>query len=300
MTGLKWLLYWTREKIPWVIAALVVLSSNWAANSVQESVAVALSGADLRFSWPRATYIFIFVVLVGLFIKERKGFFQPRTRFLKIERNPEKRKCLIVFLSELDVRHVSPDTGLPEGLELGHDLRGDLKKLIEYKRSSPPWRWEMPLRAIEHHVGKLDTIIVLCSQQSMLQAGRFQKILQGYPELTGVRVHFLVKTRDWSYGLADSYDPRLHHGFNFEHFDELSDALAYLLREFRRGKIGKIPDSDIMIDFTGGTKVASVVAAAITFNRSIKAQYVQTNDPWKAISYDILLASPDTGGLGVS
>jgi sigma54-dependent transcription regulator len=92
----------------------------------------------------------------------------------------------------------------------------------------------------------------------------------------------------------------LHHGFNFEHFDELSDALAYLLREFRRGKIGKIPDSDIMIDFTGGTKVASVVAAAITFNRSIKAQYVQTNDPWKAISYDILLASPDTGGLGVS
>ena len=89
----------------------------------------------------------------------------------------------------------------------------------------------------------------------------------------------------------------IHEGFNFEHFDELSDALAYLLRKFRRGKF---TDSDIMIDFTGGQKVTSVVAAAITFNRSIKAQYVQTNDPWKAISYDILLASPDTGGLGVS
>ena len=251
MNRLKWLLYWTREKIPWVIAALVVLSSNWAANSVQDSVAVALSGADLRFSWPRATYIFIFVVLVVLFIKERKAFFQPRTRFLKIERNPEKRKCLIVFLSELDERHVSPDTGLPEELELRHDLRGDLKKLIDYKRSFPPWRWEMPLRAIEHHLGKLDTIIVLCSHQSMRQAGRFQKILQGYPELTGVNMRFLVKTDDWSYSLADTYDPQIHHGFDFEHFDELSDALAYLLREFRRGKI---PDNDIMIDFTGGRK----------------------------------------------
>jgi len=297
MTGLRWLLYWTKEKIPWVIAALVVLSSNWAANSVQESVAVALNGADLEFSWLRATYILIFVVLVVLFIKERKAFFQPRTRFLKLERNPKKRKCLIVFLSELDERHASPGTGLPEGLELRHDLRGDLKKLIEYKRSSPPWRWEMPLRAIEHHLGKLDTIIVLCSHQSMRQAGRFQKILQGYPELTGVNMRFLVKTDDWAYSLADTYDPQIHEGFNFEHFDELSDALAYLLRKFRRGKF---TDSDIMIDFTGGQKVTSVVAAAITFNRSIKAQYVQTNDPWKAISYDILLASPDTGGLGVS
>ncbi len=29
-----------------------------------------------------------------------------------------------------------------------------------------------------------------------------------------------------------------------------------------------------MIDFTGGQKVISVVAAAVTFNRRIKTQYV--------------------------
>jgi hypothetical protein len=54
-----------------------------------------------------------------------------------------------------------------------------------------------------------------------------------------------------------------------------------------------------MIDFTGGQKVTSVVAAAVACNRTLTAQYVQTNHPYHVISYDIQMASLETGGLGL-
>jgi len=53
-----------------------------------------------------------------------------------------------------------------------------------------------------------------------------------------------------------------------------------------------------MIDFTSGQKPTSIVAATLTFNRKIKAQYVQTNDPWRVLSYDVVYATTDTTGLG--
>ncbi len=53
-----------------------------------------------------------------------------------------------------------------------------------------------------------------------------------------------------------------------------------------------------MIDFTGGQKVTSVVAASLTFNRRIKAQYVQTNPPWQVVSYDVIHGFANPGGLG--
>ena len=58
-----------------------------------------------------------------------------------------------------------------------------------------------------------------------------------------------------------------------------------------------IPESEIMVDFTGGQKPSSVVAAAVTFNRRVKAQYVQTNRPWNVVSYDLILGTSDTPGM---
>lgn len=90
--------------------------------------------------------------------------------------------------------------------------------------------------------------------------------------------------------------PMLEGGWDFERFDDLSRAVLHLLRVFKRQRVR---DDQIMIDFTGGQKVTSVVAASVTFNRTIKAQYVQTNEPYAVISYDILMESLETGGLGL-
>ena len=91
-------------------------------------------------------------------------------------------------------------------------------------------------------------------------------------------------------------EPIAEGGWDFERFDDLSRAVLHLVRAF---KPQRVSDDQIMIDFTGGQKVTGVVAAAVTFNRTIKAQYVQTNHPYDVISYDILMGSPETGGLGM-
>jgi hypothetical protein len=85
-------------------------------------------------------------------------------------------------------------------------------------------------------------------------------------------------------------------GWNFEAFDDLSRALLEVIEFLRRQGAS---ERDIMVDFTGGQKVTSVVAAAVTFNRPTKTQYVQTNRPYRVISYDVLLGTSDTGGLGM-
>lgn len=69
------------------------------------------------------------------------------------------------------------------------------------------------------------------------------------------------------------------------------------MQEFsRRG----INDKDIVIDITGGQKPNSVVGAVVTFNRRIKAQYVQTEGDNAIIQYDVVHDTGDAGGgLGI-
>jgi hypothetical protein len=52
-----------------------------------------------------------------------------------------------------------------------------------------------------------------------------------------------------------------------------------------------LKEKDIIVDFTGGQKVTSVVAVSVTFNRKITSQYVQTGDPWGVIGYDVVVES---------
>jgi hypothetical protein len=51
-------------------------------------------------------------------------------------------------------------------------------------------------------------------------------------------------------------------------------------------------------DFTGGTKVASVAAASITFNLRIECQYVDTNK-LEVRGYDLRIVGGPTGGLDI-
>jgi hypothetical protein len=52
-----------------------------------------------------------------------------------------------------------------------------------------------------------------------------------------------------------------------------------------------------MIDFTGGKKPISFVAAAATLRGEILAQYIDTTYPHKPQIYD-LVASPEVRGVG--
>lgn len=74
--------------------------------------------------------------------------------------------------------------------------------------------------------------------------------------------------------------------FPFDDLDVLSSAMVDLLKYLRFGEGADA--RDIMIDFTGGQKPASVVAAAVTFRGEIRAQYVDTNEPYDTKEYDLV------------
>jgi len=80
-------------------------------------------------------------------------------------------------------------------------------------------------------------------------------------------------------------------GWEFEDFDDLCDGLLELFRLLDdRG----VPNREITVDLTGGYKVTSVVAAAVTFNRDVMAQYVQTERKTnhEPIGYDWVIEDP--------
>ena len=233
-------------------------------------------------------------MMVWLLYLRRHAFFRPRTRFLANE-VPEPKKHLILFLSDLDTSRGKFHNGVPEGLNLSNDLEKDIEAIELHKKTHPLWRWEMPLRGIRTHLGVLKTVTFVCSRESIEQKQWFLDICERYEQLKNVTFYLLVKGHPYLVpASSEVLDPA--QGFDFKSFDELSDAMWRLLKRLRKQKI---LERDIMIDFTSGQKVTSVVAAAITFNREIKAQYVQTNAPWETLSYDVIHASSDTEGLRI-
>jgi len=282
------------ELAPWFAAVGIILGGNLAANAIGEALELWETGASSRFSFLKFSYVIFFAATVFWFYKVRPVIFRPRTRFLRDIESPAEREHLVLFLSGLDLEKGSYVDGVPKGIVLSGDIDRDISALEVHKRSNPPWRWEMPLRAIRHHVGKLKSITFICSPDSIKQAPLLYGILKKYQCLDAPSIQILAKDGNRPVLVRAAEISQRVDGWEFERFDQLSEALDYLLNLFKENEVA---EKQIMIDFTGGVKVTSVVAAAMTFNRRIEAQYVQTNPPWKVVSYDILMGSGDTPGV---
>lgn len=221
----------------------------------------------------------------------------PRSLIDITTEDPEGRAHLILFLSDISDLQGFP-SGVPAWLT-GHDrnLDEDLTRLADEKREAKSrqqrarfWAWEQGLRAIRHHLKKetLKAVTVIASEESVQQVPMFAGLIAAYPVLRERQIDFKIFLRTDDPG---SRLPRLNQdvpaggGWCFEDFTELSQAVHTLLSLLRKDNFY---DPDIMIDFTGGKKVTSVVAAAMTFNSSVKAQYVETEDPWKVLSYSVV------------
>ena len=280
------------ELLPWIVAACTVLSANWAADAFMGTFSVWSSGTIGSFSLTRTIYIVLFTFFAICFYYQRHAFFKPRTRYLKDE-PVEQRKHIVLFLSPLksETKHYN---GVPIGLELSYTLNNDICLMEQHKESNPYWPWEMPLRAIREHLPMLKTVTIICSDKSIIEVNQFLDICKKYAEFSDCSYYLLIPGQRQLIS-AQTVVACYKLGWDFESFNELSDAMWLLCKNFRKQGYA---EKDIMIDFTGGQKVTSVVAAAITFNRKIKAQYVQTSDPWKVLSFDVIHASPDTGGFG--
>jgi len=288
-----------REFSPWVLAAITVLSSNWAADAIADSVRAVLSERKMVISWPRLGCIAFFMLMVWVLYIKRQTFFPPRTRLLRNEA-ADKRKHLFLFLSNI-LPETEKTNGIPDKLTLSFNSLGeDLNIIKNRKKENIRWKWEMPLRAIYHHLGILESVTIICSKESLGQVHLFLNICKKYTQLE--KITFLLLTL--KKGRPEVVDTQLlspenifqardvakFEGLDFENFDQLTDALLCLIRKFKHA------ENDIMIDIPRRTLACR---ASVTFNQKIKAQYVQTGGENEVRSYDVVLASADTGGLGL-
>lgn len=297
--------YWLkfREFMPWIIAMATVFSANWASEMLYETFNERIK-IKLGVHLTLIAHCVFFTIMVYLLYRQRNVFFRPRTRYLTNIEEPEPRKHLTLFLSNIS-KELEKSNGIPEEIRVlfSNDINKFISRIDTLKRTNPSfprWSWEMTIRGIRCHIKDktLKTVTLVCSRESVLQTRMFLNICKQFIQLKDIAFHILIQ-REGKIKLADFAPSTIAEesmGFNFESFDELSHAMLILLREFNRKTY---LEHEIMIDFTGGQKVTSVVAVAMTFNRKIKAQYVQTNDPWKVLSYDVILASSDTERLGI-
>lgn len=290
-----------KELLPWFSGAVAVLSSNWAADAWLKTFNTWSYGTRGTLSYQGAFEIGFFIVMVCILYVQRDKFFTPRTRYFS-NKPAEQREHLIIFLSSLN-KNLKTIEGVPEGLSISGDIDKDIRTLESLKQQRMPnWPWEMSLRAIRHHteplnIGPLKTVTVICSKESIQQAPFFYNICRQYDRLEGVVIQFLSnKKQKIQLEPLRGIDSTSIPGFDFESFDEMSEALGVLLKEFKKKGIR---GREIMVDITGGQKPTSVVGAAMTFNQEIKAQYIQTNPPWDVKSYDVILVAPSTGKLTI-
>jgi len=293
-----------REFCPWLVAAITVLSANLTSNILWETFEVFTGRKDGNIEfWDVFLYLTFFMFMVKV-LSSQKGFFPPRTRYLS-NKNAEKRKHLFLFLSDSSLK-IEKTSGIPDKLKLlFRNIAEDLeimKKAKESKENGVRWNWEMPLRAINHHWGMLETTTLICSKESRKQVHLFLNICRKYNELNDIKFYLLLqkegKPRHLDTAFVDhvndfkSEDFIDYEGLDFESFDELTEAILCLISKYKNA------EKDIMIDITGGKKPTSIVGASVTFNQKIKAQYIQTEDANHALSYDVIRAPRYPGGVG--
>lgn len=284
----------------WWAALSVAMAVHWLA--VESHHVIASLGSDHPPGWREAGHLVIYLMLVALAVQwlyaERLRFFgEARTRELR-QQPAERRPHLILFLSHLRIAQDDPRRGIPEWLAPTRNLKADLDRLRELKQadSKRQWSWEMPLRALAHHAASLRSVTIVCSEESIPQLGWFADIIRSYPLIADAALQVLLDSGDGKIEVRpiEPHAKVEHGGWPFEDFDRLSQGLHRLVDHMLGHDRGR--EQEIMIDFTGGQKVASVVAASITFNRRIKAQYVSTTT-LESISFDIVMETSHETGL---
>lgn len=243
---------------------------------------------------PFFAYLLLFLVAAGLaFYLVRDQLLVVHSRYLEQENMTERTvgaRHLVVLLSDIEEKY--RDSGwLPGDMTSTLSLDGYIEEL---KKREIRWRWEMPLRGLRPHRRTLQSLTLVCSPQSIKQAPAFAGLVEGYQEFENLKVRVWCE-RDDIRSLVKPAIAADCTAFNFNDVNVLSSALVDLLKYLRFKE--RMRPRDIMIDYTGGQKPASVVAAAVTLRGELRAQYVDTNDPDKVLEYD-LVTNPEPKGVG--
>ncbi len=186
-------------------------------------------------------------------------------KFDVFEKEPEKKKILILFLSKnSSVTEESLKKAIEIIKKLGKEDLAPINKLVG--------NWRMPLEAIKYHLPRLEKIVVVTSPQSSEQINLFKILVS---EVFGKDTAKKI--------LEEKLD-------NFESIEKLFKKLDEIYKKLNESGYR---NKDAIIDVTGGQKPISIAGALITFAYTDREfQYVSTNT-YKVKSYDVRVVSND-------
>lgn len=259
--------------------AVVLISGSWLADG--------LKGEILFSDWSDVFANRVWGLLIASFsfsLAFSYGLSRLRHAFANI-RSLSRHECdphrsLILFVStpspesarlDIDSRKLNFQDG-KEPTDLSGNLQQAIKNLND---SGKRWNWQQILRAIQPHfcrkkrLRRLHLIGSSGPRGSFGHLGICKEWLAGY--LPGVE----ITTNDKP-------------GVDFEDFNAMVQHIQETIDEQKKGGEDKekFTDKDIVIDVTGGTKMASIAGSCSTLNTWITFQYVQNNSH-EVYAYDV-------------
>jgi len=272
--------------LPWLLAGFTALISQWAAPSLKNIFEFILLDNKIYQGSLNLDifYVVLFIISFSLFALYTKKHFKPRTKTLTSNiAKPSTHLFLFLSLNKLNISdHIDLENN---GIDsLVHDLNNIKKHKKDVEKIF--WSWEMPLYGISYHSKKLQEIILVCSPESLKQLKEFNNFILGYLKDTKIKIKTLVISPTGNTQMIDinELESKSYTGLVFENFDQLSTHLFNAIKILKKRKIKA---ENIMIDFTGGQKVNSVVGATLTYNSNINLQYISTGS-LEVIGYNIV------------
>ncbi|MCP5535448.1 MAG: hypothetical protein H7A51_04340 [Akkermansiaceae bacterium] len=148
----------------------------------------------------------------------------------------------------------------------GKNLASDIDAL-----DGSMWKWQQLLRAIEPHK-ELKKVILIGSKTGYM------------PGSPGSYASLDECSKLLAPYLPSSCALSLHHeALAFEDFNELKTALRNIITE----EISDVGEGHVAVDVTGGQATTSIAGAAATIGTEAIFQYVQTNEPYAVLYYDV-------------
>jgi hypothetical protein len=190
-------------------------------------------------------------------------------------------------------------------------LKSYLEKIAEFEKlnpTTPRWSWAQPLRGIWHNIrptdsqpGLLQSVIFICSPESMDQAKHMGKILGNFDETAKLEVAVWLQHDEGTLKRVSELarQTSIDNGWNFDAFDVIYESLVRLLAVLTAKGVS---ETEIAIDLTAGLKPNSVAAAAVSIGRPVVNQYVCTNPrdrsaniwEYEVLEYDLMQFSQAT------
>ncbi len=240
------------------ILFLFTLAFGWTVDGLAEIVKIGFGKLGKENIFPFVQLGSGAVVSVLLYFWAKKALEKFKDVNIDVKsHSPKKTKNLILFLSPLNAKL--------EELE-------EIKSLEDFKDKKISW--EMPTVAINHHLPKLENVIVITSDRSFNQFDEFKKFTKRLFRNKNINIE------------------RYKEQVDFEDIEKVYEALQNAIKTLR--KTGKAKrKSDIIIDVTGGQKIPSIAGAIITLEEeNNEFQYVSTTTK-KVIGFDVLLVKKE-------